>query len=348
MGQKKTRLLKAGHLTFKEVKMILEQIENNHKLFSSFQKSESYDDELSLPEYVATAVHCVSSGNLFWVRNKYDCVAPRSTPARSGINSLSSTSSRRMQRYLRECKSEYCTFITLTYPSGFGYSGGSAKRDLKVFMQRIKRVPGGVRGITGKKLEEGSLSLFWFMEFQSRGAIHYHIFSNAWHSKDDVARDWFEIVGSESEYHLRCGTKVERIRLGKKGIASYCRKYASKSEQKQVPEGFGWCGRFWGVVGCRDVESADISVSQASLDVKPCLMSLKKIDDFIEDAVFTGRARYSKIESDTMSMVIFNEAVDVKKLRELMNFFTIRQTIAGIYDYYGGEEIEELLEDISL
>ncbi|MDZ7808806.1 MAG: hypothetical protein U5K71_17105 [Gracilimonas sp.] len=53
--------------------------------------------------------------------------------------------------------------VTLTYPKRFPSDGVTHKTDLDVFIKRIQR-----------KFGEG-LELLWKLEFQKRGAPHYHI-----------------------------------------------------------------------------------------------------------------------------------------------------------------------------
>jgi hypothetical protein len=184
------------------------------------------------------------------VTGKYVVITPHyrnlasfsSIGQRGEVRGLSLSSAARMRGYLRDCVANYGVFITLTYPSGHGENGIRAKRDLKCFIQRYCRAA---------KSSSRSFSAFWFMEWQKRGAIHFHIYGTHELPKDTLARWWYEIVGSEDIRHLRAGTRIERIRSGRDGWVAYASKYASKSVQKVVPEGFGWSGRLWGVFGLR-------------------------------------------------------------------------------------------------
>jgi hypothetical protein len=99
-------------------------------------------------------------------------------------------------------------------------------------------------------------SALWWLEFQARGAPHLHLIifdcempreliirARRW-----VGRAWSQIVGNpdeeEGKKHSRAGTQVARMRTKHFGYAS---KYASKMQQKEVPEEFKGVGRFWGV-----------------------------------------------------------------------------------------------------
>jgi hypothetical protein len=121
--------------------------------------------------------------------------------------------------------------ITLTYPREFETDGKEVKRHLNLFLKRFDRKYGHY--------------YLWFLEFQQRGAPHYHILSTF----ADVAIDklwlssaWYEIVGSGNRDHLLAGTRVERLR---KPGARYAVKYAYKMRQKSVPTEYQNVGRFY-------------------------------------------------------------------------------------------------------
>jgi hypothetical protein len=131
-------------------------------------------------------------------------------------------------------------FLTLTYPKEYSFDWQRWKRDLKVFCKRMDR-------------EWPSSSLVWRLEFQKRGAPHFHIFLYGIYDKSGRQRfgsewlsdAWFEIVGSGDEKHRRAGTKVEVIRT-RAGAMSYAVGYNTKMDQT-LP---GQCvGRYWGVWG---------------------------------------------------------------------------------------------------
>jgi len=133
-------------------------------------------------------------------------------------------------------------FVTLTYPDRFP-TVQEAKRDLKVFLQRLNR----------RFPEAGYI---WKLEPQERGAPHYHLL--LWGAKEYdlfewTVKTWFEMAGQGDINHLlfhsgalhgskRC---VERVRSFK-GVWFYAAKYLGKTFQ--VAEwGKTWTGRFWGV-----------------------------------------------------------------------------------------------------
>lgn len=59
-----------------------------------------------------------------------------------------------------------------------------------------------------------------------------------------VSQNWYEVVGSGDERHLRAGTRVERVK-SRNGVMFYAAKYLSKVDLEP------WkdldVGRFWGI-----------------------------------------------------------------------------------------------------
>ncbi|MBM3131828.1 MAG: hypothetical protein FJZ95_02190 [Chloroflexi bacterium] len=118
-----------------------------------------------------------------------------------------------------------------------------------------------------KWLVRRGLKGLWFLEFQEHGAPHYHVFVNGRVDKSEVAQEWYQIVGSGDENHLRAGTRVEAIR-GPHAVPTYAAKYAAKFQQKQVPEGYTDVGRFWGTFGGLKVRSETV-LSGSFADIAP-------------------------------------------------------------------------------
>lgn len=123
--------------------------------------------------------------------------------------------------------------ITLTYPSVFPQDGREVKRHWAAMRKWLVR-----RGVCG----------LWFLEFQDRGAPHYHVFVNVEVPYLAVAAAWYRICDTGDKKHLVAGTRVEQLREVD-AAARYAEKYAIKPEQKVVPEQFRDVGRFWGRFG---------------------------------------------------------------------------------------------------
>jgi len=112
-----------------------------------------------------------------------------------------------------------------------------AKDMLFAFIKRMKRRFPDVCGL-------------WRMEFQKRGAPHFHLilFNLLFWSKEEVQGNWGEIVNEERPF-----TRIESIRSAK-GVMKYTAKYCGKMDEDS---GFNYVpylaaedsiGRVWGVI----------------------------------------------------------------------------------------------------
>lgn len=162
---------------------------------------------------------------------------------RGKITALSSSSVKRMKLHIRNVESsEIKAFLTLTYPADFPADGQLIKRHLKNMKQWLLRQ--GVSGV-------------WFMEFQQRGAPHFHMFLNGWPAKglNGCAMAWHRIVGTKDDKHLAwhlgklSGRPCLEWMRKAHAASAYATKYASKMVQKSVPDWFKNVGRFWGQFG---------------------------------------------------------------------------------------------------
>lgn len=155
------------------------------------------------------------------------------------------------------------TMLTLTYPGVFPRNGQEVKKALNVVLSMLR--------------SKGKFSYVWFLEFQKRGAPHFHILTDhggiSTHMRVGVAEtwvrhminsDWFmaaivveSVDYGECEYeimikHVKNAMAVAlhrdtwQVVRDKDGAKKYVTKYASKPEQKQVPKNYRDVGRFWG------------------------------------------------------------------------------------------------------
>jgi hypothetical protein len=144
-------------------------------------------------------------------------------------------------------------FVTITYPNEFPTVEG-AKRDLKIFLQRMARAWPGCGAV-------------WKLEPQERGAPHFHML--VWGMDEGmllawVVNNWYEIAGHGDEnhrlFHLGvlansrpCVSKVRSWR----GVWSYASKYIGKTFE--VAEWGGkWTGRFWGKVKTENIPLGEL------------------------------------------------------------------------------------------
>jgi len=175
----------------------------------------------------------------------------------------------------------------------------------------------------GKRFERATGRAFmgvWKREFQRRGAPHFHVLTplpamiGDETTREWFARNWYEVVGSGDERHLRAGTAVdwsEGLRMmDANRAAAYFTGYSAgkqdaKSYQDEAPE--GWCndngsvGRWWGVMGMETVTAEARVTSDQIIQAKRLLRGVlagqkrtrKTTVRRIDRA--TGEIRYRKV-----------------------------------------------------
>jgi hypothetical protein len=181
--------------------------------------------------------------------------------------------------------------VTLTYPGFFESDGSIVKEHLRRFLQEFKRRVG--RDFPDQALH---YSTFWFLEFQERGAPHFHLFTTHYFPKQWVSATWYRIVNSEDPRHLNAGTRCEKLERGRSGLISYAQKYANKQCQKIVPAGYENVGRFWGVSGYRATVSADTFVSREAARDAGVRKSEKLLGETIKQGISDGQITVYKKE----------------------------------------------------
>lgn len=170
---------------------------------------------------------------------------------RGKIRVLSRASRKRFKLHLRNIREGSLNlFVTLTYGADYPTDGQIVKKHLKYMRDWLKR----------KGVKMG----VWFLEFQKRGAPHFHFFveSASYINSSVVAKAWAKIVSAYIKDDLALekflavhtgNVKNGRpcVELVKKphALSYYGTKYATKSHQKEVPEDYQNVGRFWGYWG---------------------------------------------------------------------------------------------------
>lgn len=149
----------------------------------------------------------------------------------------------RLAAFLREQLAN-ALFITLTYPAAYP-EPQEAKRQLPAFIKRIRR-------------RWPQACVIWRMEFQERGAPHFHllVLGVRFIPHQAVAEWWYEVVGSGDARHLNAGTEVRRVRSAKHAIW-YIAKYMAKDDQSGQFNEDRDVGRFWGIEGPKHLYLAD-------------------------------------------------------------------------------------------
>jgi len=273
-----------------------------------------------------------ASGNLLVISSRSKTVPAGYTGNRGTVVGFSSGSGVRMRRYLRECTSDYGYMVTLTYPGEFPSNGTETKNHLRRFLQELQR-----EALRQRKETAPPLSAFWFLEFQGRGAPHYHIFTNHPVNKAWASKRWYDIVRSEDIRHLHAGTRCEKLMRGRAGTISYASKYASKMEQKLTPLGFENVGRFWGVYGIRTTMSADTFVSKAASESSNVKKAVKNLIKFTKRCIDEGDAELI-IRKNGVRVVSIHCRVAMRRIRMLVSNISA-QTLSS-FDYFCDAEVD--------
>lgn len=189
--------------------------------------------------------------------DKYKNRKPRTT-----IKRFSSSARRRMlidmsQINMNKVDTASCLFITLTAPSS-GWReipGKRWKERLNNFLTQLR-----------KKYSKSRLCGYWRMEFQERGAVHFHIitYNVSYIEHSWVSEKWSTICReniSDAEYikHFQAGTEVQRAK-NFDAIKDYFNKtlaYVAKEQEdikvteydKGIFEYIQTFGKHWGRIG---------------------------------------------------------------------------------------------------
>ena len=130
-------------------------------------------------------------------------------------------------------------------------SGLRCKNDLDAWFAALGR-------LFGERVDWG---VIWVMEFQKRGALHYHFIlktpsalsAEQWHEIIDA---WLRIVGETNDVYAALHgcelSMVQDIRRVKVYECKYMGKSGrnnAKAYEKVCPEWFNDSGRWWGIVG---------------------------------------------------------------------------------------------------
>lgn len=183
------------------------------------------------------------------------------TGRRQRVTSLSPRSLYRLALLATSAEIKWKSFLTLTYGPNFVLDGSKVKYHLNFLLTKLKR-------------SYGPFDFLWFLEFQSRGAPHFHIFTTLaapnGPQRRKFAKEWANIVEPGNwAYERLLWAEGEACYLGEQhtndavvsvhshkaaweaiksenGVARYVAKYATKLSQKYVPRAYRNVGRFWG------------------------------------------------------------------------------------------------------
>jgi hypothetical protein len=219
---------------------------------------------------------------------------------RGNVDIFTDGSRRRMLKFLRSSDAGYRSIGTLTYPSEFDAS--SFRAHWRAFASRWRRLFAG----------DVSASIFWFLEFQQNGQPHFHFFCNRYIEKGWLSVAWYDITKTGCVLHAKAGTNIQGLRGAKSSYIAYAAKYAAKNNQKTLPDMYkdSGAGRWWGIVGNRDIVSAAIMVD----DTEVGFFGL----DSILDMIHRGRGRVIFDDFGAL-VVVFPEELDFWDLFRKIN-----------------------------
>ena len=246
-------------------------------------------------------------------------------------------------RLIREISSygKLCPiFITLTYGSEYP-NAKESKKHLDRWWKRVAR-------------EFPHYWAVWKLEFQKRGAPHYHLLVYSKEEKPRIPKEWIsdswsEVVGDESI--RKTGTRVESLRSHRGGIW-YATKYLAKvenpsnSKDSERPESGKQdgtqspsAGRFWGVLSRKNRPDSQVEHRLSPSEYKVLLHDL--VSKYAEDLIKRDRrnegwswedintATISQEEiSDKMKVVIAKSKIPVHLMSDESSFVERIQRLA--------------------
>jgi len=173
-------------------------------------------------------------------------------PERGKIKMQSKKSLLRLMFLMQATEVEFKSMITFTYPKHYPMDGNIVKLDIGAVLQKVRR-------------EEWQY--LWFLEFQKRGAPHFHLLVTADvitpKMRVDFGLHWTARIALREWYTQACPPDeymAEVLKMAKfnthysswelirdaDGARNYVAKYAGKERQKRVPARYASVGRFWG------------------------------------------------------------------------------------------------------
>jgi len=219
------------------------------------------------------------------------------TPHRGTIKGFSNRSRKRLFEMFNRLEIKAFLFITLTYGQEFP-DGNASKRDLKVFIQRLKRKYPQAAGV-------------WRIEFQKRGAPHFHLLITnvGYIPKADILRAWEDTIAPQHRNQKGATfTRVELVRTRRKAI-SYVGKYVGKRAER-VEKGNGFntvpyqtaVGKHWGIIGKEYLPYAE----ETTVEIEVSRETYKRFK-----RVFRWSTRIDKLDNFQVGFTIFTERPEV-------------------------------------
>lgn len=156
---------------------------------------------------------------------------------RGDIEVFSAESRFRLFRLIHQLEFKQVTFCTLTYPIDFPTEARVYKAHLKEYRRRFEARYGKIKGV-------------WRLEYQKRGAPHYHIMylDCPFIPILDWCSLWSDVIHTSDANHRKIGVDIKLITGGQESklVAHYLAKYVAKLDNR-----ISGCvaikpGRWWG------------------------------------------------------------------------------------------------------
>lgn len=173
---------------------------------------------------------------------------PTSGATRGTVNGFSASSRKRLLEKLARLKPAKAIFMTLTYPAEYPDDSTEYKAHLRAFLEVVRR-------------RFPKSSAIWRLEFQERGAPHYHLmFFNLpfWNVKE-IKKHWKRIIGTDvrTEDMQLDITVIRNFRMAMSYVSKYIAKKSdgvpsgSEGQFNNTPYLHAHTGRIWGVFNAK-------------------------------------------------------------------------------------------------
>lgn len=156
---------------------------------------------------------------------------------RGDIQVFSRKSRFRLFQTLHKLEFNRVTFCTLTYPKEFPTDAKVYKAHLKEYRRRFE-------------IWFGKVPAVWRLEFQRRGAPHFHIMylDAPFIPLETWCELWSDVIHTDNPIHRKIGVDVKLVTGGKEGklVAAYLAKYVAKVDDRLTECVKTKPGRWWG------------------------------------------------------------------------------------------------------
>ena len=214
------------------------------------------DDKAEGRRIVVHGLAHYSDGTVEVLRCSVGSGDPRRDVQRTNIVNFSHKARSRLVFLINTTEVEFQSMLTLTYGKSYPLSGRIVKKHLNNFLVGFRRKFFG--------------EYLWFLEFQERGAPHFHMLTqvprispqkrklatslwcNAIGLGEDNQGEYYDFKTMdyrsmrEQVFYVNIRPKHWEDKRSEEGMVRYVVKYATKPEQKEVPECYRDVGRFYG------------------------------------------------------------------------------------------------------